>query len=103
LYQFINNGENHLINSILLAAAQATVPPTPQWTPTIGLVMVLCNLFAIAIGRFAIQKAGTGPDLPGSKPAIWTKFGIPELLATMSFGHIIGAGVILGLTNAGAL
>ena len=31
------------------------------------------------------------------------KFGIPELLATMSFGHILGAGFILGLSNAGAL
>jgi photosystem I subunit 10 len=92
-------GENPLINSILLAV----VPPTPQWTPTIGLIMILCNLFAIAIGRFAIQKAGSGPDLPGNKPAIWTKFGLPELLATASFGHILGVGIILGLTNAGAI
>ena len=92
-----------MIHSILLAAAQATVPQTPEWTPTIGLVMVLCNLFAFVIGRFAIQKKGTGPDLPVSKPALLDKFGIPELLATASFGHIIGAGVILGLSNAGVL
>ncbi len=92
-----------MINSILLAAAQATVPTTPAWTPTVGLVMVLCNLFAFAIGRFAIQKKGTGPDLPVSKPSILSSFGIPELLATASFGHILGAGVILGLSNAGAL
>ena len=91
-----------MINSILLAA-QATVPSTPAWTPTIGLVMILCNLFAFAIGRFAIQKKGTGPDLPVSKPSILSNFGIPELLATASFGHILGAGVILGLSNAGAL
>ncbi|HAA32136.1 MAG TPA: photosystem I reaction center subunit PsaK [Cyanobacteria bacterium UBA8553] len=92
-----------MINSILLAAAQATVPATPEWTPTVGLVMILCNLFAFAIGRFAIQKKGTGPDLPVSKPSILSNFGIPELLATASFGHILGAGVILGLSNAGAL
>lgn len=90
------------INSILFAV-QATVPSTPEWTPTVGLVMVLCNLFAFAIGRFAIQRKGVGPDLPMSKPAILSSFGIPELLATASFGHILGAGVILGLANAGAL
>ncbi|HEY9668432.1 MAG TPA: photosystem I reaction center subunit PsaK [Coleofasciculaceae cyanobacterium] len=90
------------INSILLAV-QATVPSTPEWTPTVGIVMVLCNLFAFVIGRFAIQRKGVGPDLPMSKPAILSSFGIPELLATASFGHILGAGVILGLANAGAL
>ncbi|MCA1994977.1 MAG: photosystem I reaction center subunit PsaK [Coleofasciculus sp. S288] len=92
-----------MINAILLAAAQSTVPATPSWTPTIGIVMIVCNLVAFAIGRFAIQKPGTGPDLPGDKPAILTKFGIPELLATASFGHILGAGVILGLSNAGVI
>lgn len=92
-----------MLNSILLAAAQATVPATPEWSPMVGLVMILCNLVAFAIGRFAIQKKGTGPDLPVSKPDILSSFGIPELLATASFGHILGAGVILGLSNAGAL
>ncbi len=90
------------INSLLLTL-QATVPSTPQWSPSVGLVMILCNLFAFAIGRFAIQKKGVGPDLPGSKPAILNKFGLPELLATASFGHILGVGVILGLSNAGVL
>jgi len=65
--------------------------------------MVMCNLFAIAIGYYAIQKRGVGPALPVELPAIFTNFGIPELLATTSFGHIIGAGVILGLANAGLL
>jgi len=92
-----------VIHSILLAAAQVTVPATPEWTPTIGLVMILSNLFAFVIGRFAIQNAGKGPNLPGSKPDILRGFGIPELLATGSFGHILGAGIILGLTNAGAI
>jgi photosystem I subunit 10 len=69
----------------------------------VGLVMTLCNLFAIAIGRYAIQKRGVGPNLPVELPALFTGFGVPELLATMSFGHVIGAGVILGLRNAGVL
>ncbi len=88
----------------LLAIAQSTVPPTPSWTPLVGLVMILANILAIVIGRFAIQKPGAGPSLsmlPDS--GIWKNFGVPELLATMSLGHVLGAGVILGLTNAGAL
>jgi photosystem I subunit 10 len=92
-----------MINSILLAAVQATVPSTPEWTPTVGLVMILSNLLAFAIGRYAIQNKGAGPDLPVGKPAILSNFGFPELLATASFGHILGVGVILGLANAGAL
>lgn len=88
---------------MLLAAVQSTVPNTPSWTPTVGLVMILCNLVAIALGYYAIKNPGAGPDLPGPKPDIFNKFGLTELLATASLGHIIGAGVILGLTNAGAL
>lgn len=91
------------MSAMLLAAVQSTVPATPSWTPTVGLIMILCNLVAIVIGRFAIQNPGVGPDLPMDKPALFRNFRLPELLATMSFGHILGAGVILGLTNAGAL
>ena len=65
--------------------------------------MIFCNLFAIAIGRYAIQKPGQGPDLPVPKPELWSSFGLAELLATTSLGHIIGAGIILGLGNAGVL
>lgn len=93
-----------MLNFTLLAAVvESTVPRTPNWTPAVGLVMILCNLLAIAIGRFAIQHPGSGPDLPVDKPALFRNFTIPELLATASFGHILGAGVILGLTNAGIL
>ncbi|MCL1469720.1 photosystem I reaction center subunit PsaK [Argonema antarcticum] len=92
-----------MLNLTLLAAVQATVPNTPAWTPAVGLVMILCNLVAIAIGRFAIKNPGVGPDIPVGKPALFRNFNLPELLATTSFGHILGAGVILGLANAGVL
>lgn len=88
-----------MASSLLLAVS----PTTVEWNASVGLVMILSNLFAIALGRFAIQKAGQGPDLPVGKPALWKNFGIPELLATTSFGHILGAGFILGLSNAGVL
>lgn len=88
--------------STLVLVVQYT-PSTIDWNPSVALVMIVSNLFAIAIGRYAIQNAGKGPDLPVPKPEVWDKFGLPELLATTSLGHILGAGIILGLGNAGVL
>jgi photosystem I subunit 10 len=89
------------VTELILIATN--VPQTVSWNFNVALVMILANIFAIVIGRFAIQQAGVGPDLPVVKPALWKNFGIPELLATASFGHILGAGLILGLSNAGVL
>ncbi|MEO1127235.1 MAG: photosystem I reaction center subunit PsaK, partial [Cyanobacteria bacterium J06639_16] len=35
-----------------------------------ALIMITCNLFVIAIGRYAIQKPGAGPALPFSLPGL---------------------------------
>jgi photosystem I subunit 10 len=86
------------MHSMVLAAATTTA-----WSIDVALIMITCNLFAIAIGYYAIQQRGVGPSLPVALPAIFTGFGIPELLATASFGHVLGAGMILGLSNAGLL
>jgi photosystem I subunit 10 len=88
---------------MLVTSIIAATPPTFNWSISVALIMVTCNLFAIAIGYYAIQNRGVGPALPVELPAIFTGFGIPELLATASFGHVLGAGVILGLANAGLL
>lgn len=91
----------------MLSAAASTLflatATTIEWNPSVALVMILCNLVAFGLGRFAIKNPGQGPSLPGGKPALLANFGVPELLATASFGHLLGAGVILGLANAGAL
>jgi photosystem I subunit X len=81
----------------------AAVPHTPEWSYKVALVMISANLFAIAVGYYAIKNRGVGPKLPVEVPAMFTGFGIPELLATASFGHVLGAGFILGLGNAGLL
>jgi photosystem I subunit X len=81
----------------------AAMPQTPEWSFKVALVMISANLFAIAIGYYAIKNRGSGPNLPVEMPAMFTGFGIPELLATTSFGHVLGAGFILGLGNAGLL
>ncbi|MGK7932043.1 MAG: photosystem I reaction center subunit PsaK [Microcystaceae cyanobacterium] len=86
----------------LLFLAQTT-PTTTSWNLSVGIIMIFANLFAVIIGYFAIQQTGKGPSLPFPQLAKEKSFGLPELLATTSFGHILGAGIILGLSNAGLL
>lgn len=67
-----------------------------HWSAQISIIMIICNLVAIAIGRYAIQIRGLGPSIP-----IYglTGFGLTELIATTCLGHVIGAGTILGLRS----
>lgn len=62
----------------------------------INVIMISCNIIAILIGRYTIKLRGLTPF---NNTATLKKFGMPELLATMSLGHIIGVASILGLTN----
>jgi photosystem I subunit X len=89
-----------LFSTLLLATTTAT---TAEWSFKVALVMIACNLFVLAIGKYAIRKPGAGPMLPVSLPMVFEGFGLPELLAIASFGHILGAGMILGMGNAGLL
>nr|YP_009396767.1 photosystem I reaction center subunit X [Ophidocladus simpliciusculus]ARW65953.1 photosystem I reaction center subunit X [Ophidocladus simpliciusculus] len=70
------------------------------WSVKISIIMIICNLISIGIGRYAIKIRGLGPSIPllGSKG-----LGLPELLATTSLGHILGAGTIIGLRGIGFL
>lgn len=90
----------HLTGLTLLEVA---IPQTVTWNFNVALVMIIANVFAIIIGRFAIKQPGVSSSLSGSQRGLWSNFGMPELLATASFGHILGAGLILGLSNAGLL
>lgn len=81
----------------LLAAATGT----PSWSPTIGIIMIICNILAIAIGKLTIKYPSEKPELPSSN--MFGGFGLPAVLATTSFGHLLGAGVILGLSNIGVI
>ncbi len=79
----------------------AAAPATLSWSPNVAIVMISCNILAIVIGKLTIQKPNAGPELPMSP--MFGGLGLPALLGVTSFGHIIGAGVILGLANLGAL
>jgi photosystem I subunit X len=87
------------MNTLLLAAA--AIPNTVSWSPKIAIVMIVANVLAIAIGKFTMKNPSAGPALPSSE--FFGGMGWPALLATTSFGHILGLGTILGLANAGIL
>ncbi|TAE98385.1 MAG: photosystem I reaction center subunit PsaK [Oscillatoriales cyanobacterium] len=75
-----------MLTTILLTVA----PRTVEWSPTIGLIMVVCNILAIAFGKLTIQHQSTGGAMPSAN-----MFG--------GFGLILGAGTILGLSYIGAI
>jgi photosystem I subunit X len=79
----------------------AVVPRTMEWSPVIGIIMVICNVLAIAFGKFTIKQQSVGPAMPSSN--MFGGFGLGAVLGTTCFGHILGAGVILGLSNLGVI
>lgn len=74
----------------------SVLPSNTNWSIQNSMIMIICNLICIVIGRYAIQVRGLGPSIPLYGIA---GFGLSELLATTSLGHILGAGAILGLNN----
>jgi photosystem I subunit 10 len=86
---------------MLMTTLLAAVPPTLEWSPKIAIVMILCNVLAIAFGKYTIKYQNAGPEMPS--PNMFGGFGLPAVVATTSFGHVLGAGAILGLTRLGVL
>jgi len=84
-----------LISSILLVVA-ASVPATPAWNPTVALIISLSSLVVVLLST-RIEKPLVGPKFP------ILPISIPTFVAAMAFGHIIGVGIVLGLTNIGRL
>jgi len=84
-----------------LIAATPSFPLTDGWSPTIGIVMVLCNIIAIAIGKSTMPNPGVGQALP--MPQMFGGMSWPTLLATTSLGHIIGILTIVLLDTYGLI
>lgn len=79
----------------------AVAPATLEWSPTVALVMIVCNVLAIAFGKFTIQQQNVGPAMPS--PNLFGGFSLGAVLGTTCFGHILGTGAILGLASLGVL
>ena len=80
-----------MINSTLLFAA--AIPMSQAWSPTVAIVMVVANVLGILAATTA-KKAG--PMLGGGLT-------IAQVIGGASFGHLLGAGAILGLTSIGTI
>ena len=87
-----------MMDLILIASA---VPRTVAWSPKVAIVMIICNILAIALGKLTMAQPTLKPELP--MPEMFGGMGLPALLATTSLGHVIGFGAILGLANMGIL
>lgn len=77
----------------------AAIPLTNSWSPTVAIVMILCNIIAIAIGKSTMPNPGVGQALP--MPEMFGGMGWPALLATTSLGHIIGIATLVLLSSYG--
>ncbi len=79
----------------------AITPSTAEWSPTIGAVMIICNIIAIAFAKFTVKYQSVGPMPPS--PNLFGGFSLGTVIGATSFGHLLGAGVILGLSGMGVL
>ena len=85
----------------MLAPLLAIAPAAVSWSPKVGLVMIVANVIAIGIGKATIKYPNEGAQLPS--PAMFGGMSHASLLATTSFGHVLGMGAILGLAARGVI
>lgn len=85
----------------MFAPLLAIAPATISWSPKVALVMIVCNVIAIAIGKATIKHPNVGAQLPNA--ALFGGMGHAALLGTTSFGHLLGIGAIQGLASRGVL
>lgn len=81
-----------MLHSTLLLAAAAG-PLSQTWSPTIAIVMAVCNVLGILAATTSKVKAG-----PTLGPLT-----IGQLLGGAAFGHVLATGAILGLTRSGVI
>ncbi len=72
-----------------------------NWSPAVGVVMIAANILAITIAKYSIQYPNVGPGMPASN--LFGGFSLTSVLGTQVFGHVLGAGAILGLTYLGVI
>jgi photosystem I subunit 10 len=85
----------------MLAPLLALAPATISWSPKVALVMIVCNVIAIAIGKATIKQPNVGLKLPSA--SLFGGFGHGAMLGTTALGHILGMGAIQGLASRGVL
>ncbi len=84
-----------MISSLLLTLT-SSIPATPVWSPIVAIIISASSLVVLLL-TFALKIPKAGPQLP------FLPVSIPTFIAAMAFGHVIGVGIVLGLTNIGRL
>jgi photosystem I subunit X len=87
---------------VLTSTLLALAPRSVEWSPSVAIVMIICNILAIAIGKYTIQQKNVGLALP-SADQFFGGMSHGAMLGVTCLGHILGAGAILGLASAGVL
>lgn len=77
----------------------AITPASVTWTPKVALVMIICNVIAIAIGKATIKYPNEGAKMPSA--SFFGGLSHGAMLGCTSFGHLLGMGAILGLSTRG--
>ena len=85
----------------MLAPLLAIAPASVSWSPKVGLVIIVANVIAIGIGKATIKYPNEGAQLPNA--ALFGGMSHASLLATTSFGHVLGICAILGLAARGVI
>ena len=88
---------------ILLAAVQSTVPDTVRWSWTGTAIIIASSLFVLFVASRTIRYPQVGPKMPLPFPALFNNPSVGTVLGSVSLGHILGFGIILGLNNIGVL
>ncbi|MFM2303462.1 MAG: hypothetical protein RLZZ135_871 [Cyanobacteriota bacterium] len=81
-----------MLHSAWLVAV--AVPMSQPWSQTVAIVMVAGNILGLLAATSSKVKAG---------PALAGGFTAAQLVGGTCFGHILGAGAILGLTRIGVI
>lgn len=79
----------------------AVVTRATDWSPSVAVVMIVCNVLAMAFAKTTVKNPQVGPSLPA--PGFFGDMSAGAVLATWCLGHIFGAGAVLGLTQLGVL
>jgi photosystem I subunit 10 len=74
----------------------SSIPVTPVWSPIVAIIISASSLVVLLL-TFALKIPKVGPQLPVLPVTI------PTFIGAMAFGHVIGVGIVLGLTNIGRL
>jgi photosystem I subunit X len=77
----------------LLLTAAASM--SQAWSPTTAIVMVICNGLGL-LAAATTSKVKAGPVVGGGLT-------MGQAIGGTCFGHVLGAGTILGLTSIGVL